>query len=719
MRTLPRNGSAMQITGAQVSDKSDDGIRFQWIARRRTPGGAQVSRWAERLACCLALLVACCLLTAVHAADQQSYKVEIASTGNSDMNATLKATSELVTLRTSAPVGPFALIGRARSDLDRLKTVLESYGYYQSYVAITIDSLPLDDPALGDELTSKPKGTDARVKVTFTLGSIYHLRNITIDGDLPGSFDGKLGLKTGALAVADEVLAAGERLQTALEDEGYAFAKVDPPVAQEIPADRVLDVSFHVATGARVNIGTIQISGLKRMKESFVRRRLLVHTGELYGASKIERARKDLLALGVFTSVTVQVGEKPDSAGQVPITFKIRERLLHAVSLSAAYSTDLGGSSGVTWTQRDMTGRADSLTLGANVLNLGGTDSTGVGYDLTAKYMLPEFGHRDQSLQLAVEAINQSLEAYDQKAITFGATLTRKLSPVWSVSVGATAEVERIQQEGYIDVPDSTVPTGTLACPTLTKVGQYLICPVVVPPPPCAAVSPCTEEIFTTALQTSHYELLALPMSVSFNTTGLDSPLEDATHGVRASVSETPTLSLGTKTAKYFITQGNLAYYFDLNHLNWSDPGRSVIALRGLVGLAQGASQYSLPPDQRFYAGGSGTVRGYRFQSVGPLFPDGNPIGGTAINAGQAEFRRRIGPSLGFVVFMDAGQVSQDVNPLDAKLRFGTGAGVRYYTPIGPIRLDFGLPINRPTNPTTGKKEGDAFEIYIGLGQSF
>ena len=729
MRTLPRNGRVKQISGVHVRDKSGDRCGFPPIAYPDAGPRFGADRRGYWLAWNLLLFLACCLATVVHAADPQTYKVDLASTGNGDMNATLKATSELVTLRTSAPVGPFALIGRARSDLDRLKTVLESYGYYQSYVAITIDGLPLDDPGLGDELTSKPKGTDAHVKVTFNLGSIYHLRNITIDGELPQSFDGKLGLKTGALAVADEVLAAGEHLQTALEDEGYAFAKVDPPIAHEIPAERVLDVSFHVATGARVNLGTIRISGLKRMKESFVRRRLLVHTGELYGASKIEHARKDLLALGVFTSVTVQVAEKPDSAGQVPITFKIRERLLHAVSLSAAYSTDLGGSAGVTWTQRDMTGRADSLTLGANVLNLGGTDSTGIGYDLTAKYLLPEFGHRDQSLQLAVEAINQSLQAYDQKAITFGATLTRKLSPVWSVSVGATAEVERIQQEGYIDeldtLIDASLPQGKqlLSCPTLTQTNSgYSICAVnftpVTTPPPCTTGTPCTD-IFTTALQTSHYELLALPMSVSFNTTGLDSPLEDATHGVRASLSEAPTLSLGTKTAKYFITQGNLAYYFDLNHLNWSDPGRSVIALRGLIGLAQGAGQFSLPPDQRFYAGGSGTVRGYRFQSVGPLFPDGNPIGGTAINAGQAEYRQRIGQSLGFVVFMDAGQVSQKVNPLDSTLRFGTGTGVRYYTPIGPIRLDLGLPVNRPTNPTTHKKEGDAFEIYIGLGQSF
>jgi translocation and assembly module TamA len=224
---------------------------------------------------------------------------------------------------------------------------------------------------------------------------------------------------------------------------------------------------------------------------------------------------------------------------------------------------------------------------------------------------------------------------------------------------------------------------------------------------------------FTTKRLPSHYELLALPLSVIYNTTGLDSPLEDPSHGIRASLSETPTLSIGTKNAKYFITQGNLAYYFDLNTFGWSDPGRSVLALRGLAGLAAGASEYSLPPDQRFYAGGSGTVRGFRYQSVSPLFYNGDPIGGTAINAGQAEYRQRIGRSLGFVVFLDGGQVSQNVNPLDAKLHFGAGAGVRYYTPIGPIRLDIGVPINRVRNPATGEVTGDNFEIYIGLGQSF
>ncbi|HEY0801987.1 MAG TPA: hypothetical protein VGD54_14200, partial [Steroidobacteraceae bacterium] len=69
-----------------------------------------------------------------YAADQQAYKVDLASVGDNNIDQTLKATSDLIALRTSAPVSPFGLIARARSDVDRLKTVLESFGYYQAVV---------------------------------------------------------------------------------------------------------------------------------------------------------------------------------------------------------------------------------------------------------------------------------------------------------------------------------------------------------------------------------------------------------------------------------------------------------------------------------------------------------------------------------------------------------------------------------------------------------
>ena len=147
--------------------------------------------------------------------------------------------------------------------------------------------------------------------------------------------------------------------------------------------------------------------------------------------------------------------------------------------------------------------------------------------------------------------------------------------------------------------------------------------------------------------------------------------------------------------------------YFDLGA-----PGRSILALRGTLASVQGASVFQLPPDQRLYAGGSGTVRGYKYQSVGPKFPSLHPTGGTSLAAYTVEFRQRILDSFGAVVFVDAGQVDTNSNPFSGQLRAGAGLGARYYTPIGPIRLDVAVPLNR-------QRGDDAFELYIGIGQAF
>jgi translocation and assembly module TamA len=130
------------------------------------------------------------------------------------------------------------------------------------------------------------------------------------------------------------------------------------------------------------------------------------------------------------------------------------------------------------------------------------------------------------------------------------------------------------------------------------------------------------------------------------------------------------------------------------------------------VGKAFGADLFSLPPDQRFYAGGSATVRGFRYQSVGPQFPSGRPTGGTAISAGSVELRQRILEHYGVVAFVDAGQVTADGSPFTSNWRVGAGIGARYYTSIGPIRLDVAIPVNR-------QPHGDAFELYLGIGQAF
>jgi translocation and assembly module TamA len=623
----------------------------------------------------LCALFACC---AARAADPQAYKVELAPVGNNDIDQTLKATSDLISLRTSAPVSPFGLIARARSDSDRLKTALESFAYYESLVAVHINGKLLTDPSLGDALTALPKGSTAQVAVSFTLGTLYHLRKIDIDteGELPLDARETLGLKSGQPAVASAVLAGGSRLLSALQEQGYAFAQVDPPVAFEAADAPVLDLSFHVVAGLKVTVGDIHIEGLKRVNELLVRRRLLLHTGDSYKPSAIERARRDLLALNVFGQVSVQIGTKADESGGVPITFKIVERLRHAIALSAAYSSDLGGSGGATWTDRNVFGNAEQLTFAASVINLGGSDTTGTGYDTSVKYLIPEFLHRDQSLQFAVTAIKQQLQAYDQTAKTASATLSRKLSSVWSVSAGLSTTVETIIQDTSVTTDKTT--------------GQ------IVPVP-----------------QTFNYTLLALPLSLNYDSTNLPTPLDDPRHGFRGSLSVTPTLAIGHPNATFLITQFKVATYFDLNNLLPIAPGRSVLAARALAGIAEGAGELSLPPDQRFYAGGTSTIRGYGYQLVGPVFPHTDiPVGGTAFTAGGLEFRQRFYSTWGAVAFVDAGQVSASLKPLPDDVRVGAGAGMRYYTPIGPIRFDIAVPV--------GRRPGeDSFEVYIGLGQAF
>jgi translocation and assembly module TamA len=644
--------------------------------------------------CVLIAMTLGTMLTA-RAADPQSYRVDLDSTGDGAMDATLRATSELLSLRDSAPVSPFGLIARARGEVERLKSVVESYGYYQSTVTITIEGAGLNSPGLAEALMALPKGQEARVAVSFKLGPLYHLRKVTIDGTIPESAAAAFSLQPGAPAVAADVLAAGTRVLTTLQDQGYAFAKVDPPVAFEDQTLPVLDVSFHVDAGPRVKIGEIRLVGLKRVHEKLVRRRLTLHSGQLFNPTAIEAARRDLSTLGPFAAISVELGTAADASGGVPITFVLRERARHAVTVNTAYSTDLGGSGGITWTDRNVFGNAEQLKIAASIINLGGTSTTGIGYDTSAKFTVPDFGHRDQSLQVSVGAIKQSLLAYDQKAITTGVTINRKLSSVWSASAGVATSNEQITQEGV----------------------NY------------------------------NYTLLLLPLGVSYDSTNLASPLDDPTHGMRDSLSITPTVAFGRPNATFIISQIKLATYFDLHELGLGSPGRSVLAARALAGQASGAGEFSLPPDQRFYGGGSGTVRGFRYQGVGPqfcvknavpvanqpCFTDGNPIGGTAIVAGSVEWRQRFGQNFGGAVFVDAGQVSASLKPLPSDFRVGVGMGVRYYTPIGPIRFDVAVPTKRrigrhysainpsPPPPLLGQREpsDDAFEIYIGLGQAF
>ena len=603
---------------------------------------------AASLAAVLALLHG----AAAGAADPQPYTVAIAPSGNAALDQALKDSSNLVSLRENAPVGPFALVTRARDDQSRLVTALNSYGNYAAQVTIQVAGRSLDDPALPTVL----EAASAPVPVTVGIeaGPVFHLRRVTLQGQVPELARAALGVAPGAPALAAEVLAGQGRVLDALRSAGYALAKVDAPVAMLDASAQALNVSYKVDTGPQVDLGPISIGGLQRVDPAFVRRRVLVSQGERFDPAKIELARQDLAQLGVFATVRARAAERVDAAGQLPLAFDVTERPRHAVAATAAFSTDLGASVGATFQHRNLFGQAEQLNLGAAVTQLGGSASRGIGYNATASLLKPDWLRRNQSAQVNLQAVKESLDAYDRTAVLGGVTISRKFAEVWTGSVGVQAQQSLITQEGV----------------------------------------------------RRSYTLLSLPLGLRYDSTGPEG-LFEPTHGIKAAAIATPTDVLTGRSATFTILQASGSTY-----INLGAPGRSIVALRGLVGSVQGASTFDLPPDERFYAGGGGTVRGYKYQSIGPRFRSGRPTGGTSITAATVEFRQRFGESFGAAVFVDAGQVANSSTAFNGNLRAGAGVGARYYTPIGPIRLDVAVPLNK-------QRGDDTFELYIGIGQAF
>ena len=148
--------------------------------------------------------------------------------------------------------------------------------------------------------------------------------------------------------------------------------------------------------------------------------------------------------------------------------------------------------------------------------------------------------------------------------------------------------------------------------------------------------------------------------------------------------------------------------------------------IRGEV-IQETEDSQSIPIFKRLFLGGTNTVRGYGYQKLGPLDPNGNPLGGQTAISGNLELRFPVYKKFSGVVFSDMGHVDLDPFSVDSgEMRFTCGAGIRYNTIIGPVRLDFGYKINPPVlgdvtvnTPTPNEEVEDRWKIHFSIGQAF
>lgn len=201
------------------------------------------------------------------------------------------------------------------------------------------------------------------------------------------------------------------------------------------------------------------------------------------------------------------------------------------------------------------------------------------------------------------------------------------------------------------------------------------------------------------------YLLIGLPLSATRDRR--DDRL-NPTRGTRLHLTLTPYDGLGDDDPNWVTGTVEGSGYLALDK-----DARFILANRTKVGYLFSASNQSVPPSKRFYAGGGGSIRGYEFQTVGDLDSRNDPIGGRSVIEVSGELRVRVTEQVGVVPFVDGGTVYEESYPdFSNKFRWAAGLGLRYFTGFGPLRLDFAVPLNK-------RSSDDDFQFYVSLGQAF
>ena len=184
--------------------------------------------------------------------------------------------------------------------------------------------------------------------------------------------------------------------------------------------------------------------------------------------------------------------------------------------------------------------------------------------------------------------------------------------------------------------------------------------------------------------------------------------LLDPSKGSRSEIEVAPYTSLTGKSSQFVqVALGGSRYYSIDEDKKW------IIAGRGRVGMIFGDELEALPSNNRFFSGGGGTVRGYEFQSIGPLDGENEPTGGRSTIDLGVELRAHLTEDIGLVPFIEGGNVFDSSTSDSFDLFCHAGLGIRYYTAVGPLRFDVAIPLDKRDNID------DDFQLYFSIGQAF
>ena len=426
------------------------------------------------------------------------------------------------------------------------------------------------------------------------------------------------------------------------------------------PGDSVT-VRYTIEEGGQTRIGRIKLSGLLLAREDMVRRTLPFQSGDLLIPDKLLQGQRRLGDFAAFDAVSIDpLRPPPDPVADVEVT--LRERKPWHLDFGVGYSNADGGRAFVEGGHDDVFGTGASLSI--------------------------------------------------RQRVSYGGDSIR-----WAQRTDLLGRVPYILgSPWWLDADIFQASSGQLGY-DLTQIGLWL---------------DAHRDILVERIRGLRLDLRYRVESVRYSNVDPNLLEEDVTPGRQLISSITPMLTLDRRDEPLDPTRGSFhvvsvetgTRYLgsDVEFVKgwletrwfWKWPSPVVVALAGRLGLAEpyGDTQ-ALAIQDRFYAGGATTIRGYREDRVGPLDARGNPVGGNATAILNLELRFPIWKWLGGAVFVDSGTVTPEISGLgfDA-FKTGVGGGLRIKTPVGPIRFDVGYALSRIPNESRT-------QFYVTVGNPF
>jgi outer membrane protein insertion porin family len=440
---------------------------------------------------------------------------------------------------------------------------------------------------------------------------------------------------------------------------GYHGATVE---AETHRGDHQVEIAYRVTEGPQMRVGRVLVRGLFLTMEDTVRRQLRVAPGDVFDPDRLDATRRRLERAPAFA--TVDVGPpRPAPAPFADVEVTLAEQKPWRFELGVGYDTAEGARGYLELGHDNLFGTARSAAV---------RFKGAIGGDAVKSLERADLVYREP--WIGSTAWEGQVQLYGERSENLGYDLERLGLVAW---VG----------------DDLLNPRGTRAFRSQLRYRLEV-----------ARLSHVSPDLVAEGIEAGTQRIGSLTPAVAWDLRDdRVNPRRGSIHRAALEVAD----SVFGGDVEFVKAEFSTSWFF-----SWLPP--TVFALSGRLGLATAfGGTSSLPIEDRFFAGGSTSVRGFPENRLGPRDAAGNPVGGEALVVLSAEWRFPIWRWLGGAVFIDAGTVTPTVGDLSlGAFKSGAGAGLRVTTPVGPIRLDVAYALQ----PISGE---DRLQVYVTVGFPF